>query len=475
MLFTDPLFLFYFLPITLLALRACQTSGRFAFAARSVIIGTTLIFYGYENLLWPFLFLGVVGGIYALTLPMLFTDNAVARRASVTGAVLFALAILALFKYLNWLVTLFPPLAPLQAALAPYFGEQGKIVLPPGISFYVFEALSFSIDVYRRRVQRRVRWSDYLVFLAMFPRFIAGPIVRYTDMAAQFGSWTGQRLVRGLSVFALGFAIKSLFADQFAVFVPYAFEVERPDMAQSWIGATAYTFQLYFDFWGYSLMATGLGLCIGFAFPDNFLSPYRSISITQFWQRWHVTLSHWLRDYLYISLGGNRCAPWRVSLNLFLTMLIGGLWHGANFTFVAWGAYHGILLVIERLVGEARLSRIPSLARKLATFLLVMLGWVFFRSESFDQASRVFAGMFGAHGLATQFSGALLEKRLPALLLVFAGWAFWLWCEPRLVNGTPMHSREFSRRMQWVLFGTFVLALLLSMSSSEIPFLYFQF
>ncbi len=313
----------------------------------------------------------------------------------------------------------------------PYFGAQNSIVLPPGISFFVFEALSFAIDAYRGKVKRPVRLVDYLTFLAMFPRFIAGPIVRYDDMADQFRAWPGVQLGRGLTVFALGFCIKSLFADSFAVFVPYGFSVQSPDMLQSWTGALAYTFQLYFDFWGYSLMATGLGLCIGFAFPDNFRSPYRAISITQFWQRWHMTLSRWLRDYLYISMGGNRCAPWRVSLNLFLTMLIGGLWHGANFTFVAWGAYHGLLLVIERLLGEERLSRFPVVARQIATFFLVVVGWVFFKSDSFAQAWNVLAGMAGMNGVATQFSPSLLSKHLPAVWLILIAAHFWWKMERR--------------------------------------------
>lgn len=475
MLFTDPIFLFYFFPLSLLALRICSSNHRFTTAARIAIIVATLVFYGYGNILWPVLFLVVVGGIYLFTLPILIGGSSAVRRAGVVGAIVYALAALALFKYLNWLVTLWPALLPIHAVLLPYFGEQAKVLLPPGISFFVFEALSFAIDVYRGRIARPVRFLDYVTFLAMFPRFIAGPIVRYTDMAMQFNQWSGQRISSGLSVFALGFIIKSLFADQFAVFVPYAFGVERPDVLQSWFGAIAYTFQLYFDFWAYSLMATGLGLCLGFSFPDNFRSPYRAVSISQFWQRWHITLSHWLRDYLYISMGGNRCKPWRVMLNLFLTMLIGGLWHGASFTFIVWGAYHGVLLVIERALGEDRLARIPTLARQAVTFLLVLVGWVFFRSESFTQAAQVLSGMVGMHGVATQFNSALLGKHMPATLLVLAAWYFWIRIEPRVVGDGPIAARVFSIRTRWILFAIFLVALVFSMSSSEIPFLYFQF
>ena len=475
MLFTDPLFLFYFLPITLVAMRLVAASGRFATAAKVAIIAATAVFYAHGNWLWPLLFLFVVGGTYAFAMAALVAQGPRARRVAIAGAVIFALCALGLFKYLNWLATLLPALKPVQAALAPYFGREGAIELPPGISFYVFEALSFAIDAYRGRIARPVRFLDYLTFLAMFPRFIAGPIVRYPDISAQYAGWRGIELSQGLSVFALGFAMKSLFADQFAVFVPYAFGVARPDFVQAWTGALAYTFQLYFDFWGYSLMATGLGLCLGFRFPDNFRAPYRAAGIAEFWRRWHITLSQWLRDYLYVSLGGNRCPPWRVYINLFLTMVIGGLWHGANFTFIAWGAFHGALLVAERAIGEARLARVARPLRQTLTFLFVVIGWVFFQSGTFTQAGDVLAGMAGLHGFATAFTPALAEHHLPSAILAGAALVFWLFLEPRVVGEGPMSGRTFSPRARGLLFAIFVVALLASLSSREIPFLYFQF
>ena len=475
MLFTDPLFLFYFLPGTLVLLRLSAAGGRFVAATRIAIVLATLVFYAYGNWLWPLLFIAVVTGTYGFALLTLRSTSRTARLVGVWGAVAYALPVLGLFKYLNWLVTLDARLHPLQAALAPYFGRNGAIELPPGISFYVFEALSFAIDAYRGRIARPVRFLDYMTFLAMFPRFIAGPIVRYPDISAQFAAWTPPPVARGLTVFALGFAVKTLFADQFAVFVPYAFSVAKPDLLQAWTGTLAYTFQLYFDFWGYSLMATGLGLCLGFRFPDNFRSPYRAVGIADFWRRWHITLSQWLRDYLYVSLGGNRCAPWRVSLNLFLTMVIGGLWHGASFTFVAWGAYHGALLVMERRLGEERMARVPMVARQLATFLLVAVGWVFFRSDTFSQAAGVLAGMVGMNGFAPKFSSLLLEKHLPSVILIAVAAFFWWRWEPKVVGTGPIAEREFSTAIQYLLFVVFLLALVVSLSSREIPFLYFQF
>jgi alginate O-acetyltransferase complex protein AlgI len=203
MVFSSHLFLFYFLPLALLALRACSTGRRFNSAARLAIIGSTLVFYAYGNLLWPLLFVLTIGGIYLASIPVLYSTSAGIRRWAVAAGVAYAIAVLAFFKYLNWLATLFPPLQDLQALLAPYFGSEGKIVLPPGISFYVFEALSFAIDAKRGRIEKPVRFLDYLTFLAMFPRFIAGPIVRYPDMAAQYHDWRGQKIASGLTIFSL--------------------------------------------------------------------------------------------------------------------------------------------------------------------------------------------------------------------------------------------------------------------------------
>lgn len=475
MLFTDPLFLFYFLPLALLALRICAFSGRFTTAAKLAIIASTLVFYAYGNWLWCGVFLLVIGGTYSCTLLILKSQHPVARLVGLWSAVVWGVAALGFFKYLNWLVDLCPSLSPVKDTLLPYFGNKNHIVLPPGISFYVFEALSFTIDAYRGRIVAPVRWLNYLCFIAMFPRFIAGPIVRYVDMAEQFTAWRHMQLSQGLSVFSLGFIIKSLLADQYAVFVPYAFGVQQPDFLQAWTGALAYTMQLYLDFWGYSLMATGLGLCLGFRFPDNFRAPYRAASIGEFWRRWHISLSQWLRDYVYISLGGNRCADWRVSFNLFITMLLAGLWHGANFTFVAWGAYHGTLLAIERQIGEQRRKHIPLWLQQAFTLLFIIAGWVLFRANTFGQAAEIFKGMLGMNGFAVKFNPLLALKHIPALFLALAGLLVFRIIENYVVTDLPITQRNFAPSLNFLLFGIFIFALLFSLSSREIPFLYFQF
>lgn len=475
MLFTDPLFLFYFLPATLLLLRCFALGGRLNAWVKGGIIAATLVFYAYENWLWVLVFLTVVVGTYAYGWALVATERSSLRRLWLGLAVVHCLAFLSAFKYLNWLAGMWAPLQPFRDGIVPWFGANGNIVLPPGISFYVFEAISYCFDIYRRKIRPPANPLDYLCFIAMFPRFIAGPIVRYADLEAQIKAWSGLRLSRGLALFAIGFAMKCLLADQFAIFVPYAFDVSRPDFLQSWTGALGYTFQLYFDFWAYSIMATGLGLCLGFEFPDNFRSPYHAASITQFWRNWHISLSTWLRDYLYISLGGNRGAPWRTQMNLLLTMLLGGLWHGASFTFAAWGLYHGMLLVAERLIGDARLHRVPLALRRLLTFGFVVVGWVLFRSASFEQALSVLGGMAGAHGFALQFNPLLIQKNVFAAVLALAGLGFCLFGEKQLVRDRPLASLQFGAAGQLGLWLLFVVALFVAASSAEIPFLYFQF
>ena len=475
MLFTDPLFLFFFLPATLVLMRVAAWSGRLSGLVKCVIIGSTLVFYAYENWLWVFIFLGVIGGTYAYGWLLAMVQQERWRKILLGASILHCLLFLSVFKYLNWLTGIWPALAPLQQAISPWFGANGLILLPPGISFYVFEAISYCFDIYRRKITPPRNPLDFLCFIAMFPRFIAGPIVRYADLQGQIKRWSGLHFAPGLTLFAVGFVMKCLLADQFAVFVPYAYEAQTPDMLQAWFGVTAYTFQLYFDFWSYSIMATGLGVCLGFQFPDNFRGPYHACSITQFWQRWHISLSTWLRDYVYISFGGNRVAPWRTQINLLLTMLIGGLWHGANTTFIIWGAYHGLLLALERKIGEPRLSRLPRLLRHGLTLILVMFGWSLFRSDSFTQAGDVWAGMIGLNGIYTQFNSVLLEKNLFAVGLSIIGLVFWLVGEKRLILEQPLANLEFSRAGQLACWTMFLIAVLVATSSSEIPFLYFQF
>ena len=480
--FSDVFFFAYFLPCFLILARLVAWGGvvgqRIPMAFRLLLLATTLVFYGFENFFWVLIFAASMLPTYGFGRLLSRAERPAARRALLTAGITVCLGTLAVFKYLDWLSVLLPRLVPVRVWVAGYFGAGGIIELPPGISFYTFEAISFLIDTYRRRFPFPRRFLDYANFICLFPRFIAGPIVRYTDVDDQIQRWPGMQLNRGLLLFGLGFTLKISFADHFAKFVPYAFAVPKPDFLQALTGSTAYAFQLYFDFWGYSIMAMGLGLCVGFAFPDNFLLPYRATSISDFWRRWHVTLSSWLRDYLYIPLGGNRCGRVRRDFNLLATMTLAGLWHGASVLFLLWGLYHGVLLVVERILGIDRArAGLGQAVSRVYTVIAVFLGWVVFRAESLAQANNIYRGLLGLNGFAGKFNPLLITGHAFSALLAGAGLLFWIFGERRLMSGPTggLFERRFGARAVWLIQGAFVFSLLLRFGEDGVPFLYFKF
>jgi len=476
MLFTDLFFLFYFLPAVLILLRLTHCRPVLNNLFRLCIILVTLVFYAYENWLWVGIFLCTSVGTYAWAFFISRSRHARIRKILLCAALIQCVGSLAIFKYLNWLAGIFPALEGLRHYFALVYGNaSGAILLPPGISFFTFEAISFLVDLYRKKIELPRNPLNYFTFITMFPRFIAGPIVRYTDVKEQFARWSGMAVAQGLTLFSIGFIIKVAFADQFARFVSCAFGVVHPDLIQSWIGTLAYTFQLYFDFWGYSIMATGLGLCMGFQFPDNFHGPYRSLSITEFWRLWHISLSSWLRDYLYFAMGGSRCAKWRRYFNLLATMVLGGLWHGASFSFVVWGFYHGFLLCLERWIGVDRMGTWPRILRWTYAFLAVMAGWVVFRAKDFSQAVDVYQGLVGCHGVLEKFNPVLFEKYGFSLSLCLLGLLFCMFGEKKLIREEGLQAVRFSLWKSVGIWACFCVALLIRLSEDSIPFLYFQF
>lgn len=479
MIFCSYEFLFLFLPLVLLGYYVVFARfGRTAF-----LTVMSYLFYGW----WDYRFCGLLllstvldywAGrfiVHARTRP--------AARRWLIFSVVSNLSVLGFFKYFDLGASTVNYLASLLGADVPMVPLL-HMVLPVGISFYTFQTMSYAIDLYQGRAKLARDWWSFACYVALFPQLVAGPIVRYHELAEQLVErrHTLAKFSNGTALFILGFAKKVLLADGVAPLVPLAFEGGHPGFLDAWTGTLAYAMQIYFDFSGYSDMAVGLGLMFGFRFPINFNSPYKAISITDFWRRWHISLSSWLRDYLYIPLGGNRIGPRRTYVNLFLVMLLGGLWHGANWTFVAWGAFHGLLLAWERLHRDRPAA--PAPVAKVRTFILVCLAWVLFRAPTLPAALGVWKGLLGLNGFGglAAYDGAL-QLQIVLAVLVVVSLISWLapnsWTLLQPDNDDP--PSPFGVTWASVLMRTALYAAIALMSLSAMlintssPFLYFQF
>jgi alginate O-acetyltransferase complex protein AlgI len=399
------------------------------------------------------------------------------------GAVTGNLALLLYFKYFNFFAD---SAAQLFNRGEAYSWSLPHVILPIGISFYIFHNLSYIIDVYRRDLKPSRTFIDYAAFIAFFPHQIAGPVLRFHDLAEQFynreHNW--DKFNYGATRFMTGLAKKVLIADSIAPIADAVFSIPNPTMAESWLGAIAYTLQLYFDFSGYSSMAIGLGMMVGFHFVENFDAPYRSNSITEFWRRWHISLSNWLRDYLYISLGGNRKGVARTYFNLAATMVLGGLWHGANTTFLIWGAWHGIWLAIERYFGVSPKGPFR-ITRWFFTMIIVVIGWVFFRAANVTEALDVLSGMIGLQGFGLRSDYAWQFSNFSFVLMVvgiavalgepYLRNAFQLRTTIELVKAKQIEHPRMSVLMAIAATVLGLFAIIKLVADSETPFLYFQF
>lgn len=472
MVFSSNAFLFLFLPLFLAAYYLTPNRGRLR---NYVVLIGSYAFYAWWRLDFLVLFAAVTLWNYQIGLAVARhgVRTARSRRWLILG-VAVNLAVLGYFKYANFGVDSLNVL--LQSMGSEPF-QMTRVILPIGISFYVFESISYIIDVYRGDAEATPHPVDFATFVALFPHLIAGPVFRYKDLAGQFVNriHSMEKFGEGTVRFMQGFVKKVIIADTVAPLANHSFALHSPTMADAWLGAFAYTAQLYFDFSGYSDMAIGLGLMIGFRFVENFNQPYVSQSITEFWRRWHMSLSSWLRDYLYISLGGNRKGVFNTYRNKFLTMLLGGLWHGANWTFVLWGTLHGTLLCIEHALGVSSNPTRFRLHRWLPTLLFVMVGWVMFRAANVRAAWHMYRAMFSfeVRGLSDALLGDInrlqFDVLLVACLVAAVGGARQYLAMPQLRRylGAPALSL--------LLFPLFVLALLKLSAQSYSPFLYFQF
>jgi alginate O-acetyltransferase complex protein AlgI len=415
MLFNSYPFLFVFLPVTLAAFYL--VAKRWPGIGAWVLAIASLAFYGYWD--WHYLPLLIGSATFNWVMARLLERSprgSAQRSVQLSVAITANLLLLGYFKYANFFLVTFGT-----------GWSFGTIILPLGISFFTFTQIAYLVDIYRAE-PAGASYSKYLLFVTFFPHLIAGPILHHREIMPQFGrklTPTAENFAVGLTIFAIGLFKKVMLADGVAPYASPVFDAAAQGHAvtflEGWCGALAYTLQLYFDFSGYSDMAIGLARLCGVTFPLNFASPYKATSIIDFWRRWHMTLSRFLRDYLYIPLGGNRHGSARRYTNLLVTMLLGGLWHGAGWTFVIWGGLHGLYLVINHLWRAAGLRIGSNLLAGAITFLAVVVGWVFFRAASVDASLNVLAGMAGLHGFVLPVEWQAKLARIPALAgLTFA-------------------------------------------------------
>ena len=393
MLFSSTLFLFAFLPLVLALYRLCGARAR-----NGVLLIASLVFYAWGEAWLVSLMLLSISANYGVGLWVERAQRSGSARAAVAAAVVFNLGLLFLFKYADWLWssligfatgTAPPPLGGLlvtsELGRSVLLTPELELRLPLGISFFTFQALSYVIDVSRRDAPVQRSLTDFALYIALFPQLIAGPIVRYRDVAEQIVTRTESvaRFASGVRRFIVGLGKKVLVANTTGALAAQIFDAPQGEvtMAVAWLGIFAYTLQIYFDFSGYSDMAIGLGRMFGFEFAENFNYPYISRSLTEFWRRWHISLSTWFRDYLYIPMGGSRVSPLRVYFNLVTVFVLCGLWHGASWNFLMFGCFHGALLVCERMGLGAWLERLPVAMRHVYLLFVVAVGWAFFRCE----------------------------------------------------------------------------------------------
>ncbi len=432
-----------------------------------LLLGASLYFYIAWIPRYVFILLLLISIDYLAAL-WIETREGSRRHAALVTSLCANLGLLGWFKYANFARDTWFALLHSGATVEPL-----AIILPLGISFHTFQSMSYVIDVYRKKQPAIRNYIDYALFVSFFPQLVAGPIVRAGEFFADYFNWkapTAKEWQRGCAMILTGYIKKLVCADQFSLAADHYFANPSaiPGFIPAWTGAIAFGLQIFFDFSGYTDIAIGVALLFGFHFPENFRRPYLAASVTEFWRRWHMTLSAWLRDYVYISLGGNRKGPWRTRVNLILTMLLGGLWHGASWNFVIWGGYHGLLLSIERVIWGRRertgLARIPL---AVVTFLLVTIGWVFFRAKTLTAAIFVVGQMFTGQTSGPSLLGPW-QLRLAILTLAIAvAEEYWQWLT------------RLAQSSLWVRTAAAVIALLVielfTATDLSIPFVYFQF
>ena len=466
MVFSSTIFLCVYLPLVLLGYYICPKKGRNLF-----LLIVSLVFYAWGEPKYVFLM------IFSILVNYIFgrlMDKNRGRQKRMklllVLSVVIDLGLLSVFKYTDFIIT------NVNAIFGSSF-DLLKIALPIGISFYTFQAMSYTIDVYRDDVRVQKNLIDFGMYITMFPQLIAGPIVRYADVQDQLAerSVTTADFSEGSRRFVVGLGKKLLLANQMGAVWSEIYALGGDVSAlMAWTGAIAYTFQIYFDFSGYSDMAIGLGRMFGFKFPENFRYPYQSVSITDFWRRWHITLSTWFKEYLYIPLGGNRCGLARQALNLLIVWSLTGFWHGAGWNFVMWGLYYFVILFIEKLFLLKALDKLPKLFRHVYALLLIVIGWVIFASDDVSVLLPYLGSMFGANGAVGGMDVYTLFTK--AVLLIICCVASTELPKRLFLSATGAMNEKAAFTIKSVMtIALLALSMILLIGDSYNPFLYFRF
>ncbi len=479
MVFSHPFFVYFFLPAILL----CFYLPRSSAVRRGVLTAFSLLFYAWGEPIYVFLMIAMVGLDYIFGLLIVSERSPKMKKLWLALAVMASLTVLGIFKYTGFLAS----------TTNGIFGTSipvPNIVMPIGISFFTFQSMSYTIDLYRRNIKVQKNPVSFIGFVSLFPQLVAGPIVRYENIQNEIDNRTitEKMIGDGISRFIIGLGKKVLIANNIgmlwtAIKTSAEFDYTNLSVVTAWLGILAFTFQIYFDFSGYSDMAIGLGKMMGFNFPENFDYPYMSHSVSEFWRRWHMTLGAWFKSYIYIPLGGNRKGTGRTIFNLLVVWTVTGIWHGASWNFMLWGAYFGVLIVLERLFLGKWLEKIPSFFSWLYTFILVVFGWVLFDAidpanvdivAMFGQVFTYIGAMFGANGILmdNEATKAIMDYGIMFALCILGS--------SDVIKTACGKIKE--KAPSWVMYGApvvqmgIMLAAIAYLSTASYnPFLYFNF
>ncbi|MCC0628342.1 MULTISPECIES: MBOAT family protein [unclassified Clostridioides] len=471
MIFSSLTFLFAFLPVVFILYYLVNDKLK-----NFVLLLASLFFYAWGEPRYIFLMLGSIAANYIFGLKI-SSDNKKEKKLWLTLSVIFNVSLLVIFKYSNFFVDNLNALFNIHISIP-------TIALPLGISFFTFQTMSYVIDVYRKdaNVQRNI--FDLALYVSLFPQLVAGPIVRYQTVDEQISKRThsNEKFAVGVNRFVCGLAKKVILSNQLGVVADGVFSanIANLSIAESWLGIICYTLQIYFDFSGYSDMAIGLGKMFGFDFLENFNYPYISQSVSEFWRRWHISLSSWFKDYVYIPLGGNRVSPIKQYTNLFVVWSLTGIWHGANWTFLTWGIYYGILISIEKVFLGKLLKKVPQIFRHIYLVLIVMIGWVFFRADNMVQASEFIQVLFGV-GSSPIYNNSFIMYINDYGYIIILSIIFAIPIIPKLKSILKSKAKKLiESNFIYALHSIFLVSLMfivvvILINSTYNPFLYFRF